>query len=552
MAGLFARLALEHFAERARPGIVLSSPFHRPFGTLDHVAEQLARTVGQDAASLPLSEGLHFITSLYPAMLPDRTRGDLGAYYTPPCLVERLADLAAETGTDWSSARVLDPAVGAGAFLVAAASRMEADLRGVSPAVALRRIGSRLVGLEIDPVAAGLAQASLEVVLHDLAMAARRKVPTVVRVCDTLSIQPDPKFDLVIGNPPYGRVALSAEQRALFGRSLFGHANLYGVFTDLALRWAKPGGHIAFLTPTSFLAGQYFSALRRLLATEAPPAAIDFVNARRGVFEDVLQETVLTIFARGAVQQRARVHYVNVRTESDAEVVRNGTIGLPCDCAAPWLAPRTPGHSGLIARVEGMASRLSHYGYAVSTGPLVWNRHKGQLRSHPGKGDVLPLIWAECVSPDGRFVFRALKRNHAPYFELGPDDDWLRVETPCVLLQRTTAKEQARRLIAAELPEAFIRQHGGVVVENHLNMIWPVGQPAVPPSVLAALLNSRTVDQVFRCMSGSVAVSAFELEHLPLPDARQLKPLARLIASGKADPAMIASKIDRLYGWKPE
>ena len=51
----------------------------------------------------------------------------------------------------------------------------------------------------------------------------------------------------MIGNPPYGRVRLSQQRRRRFSRSLFGHANLYGLFTDLALRHTKPGGVIGFL-----------------------------------------------------------------------------------------------------------------------------------------------------------------------------------------------------------------------------------------------------------------------------------------------------------------
>jgi hypothetical protein len=47
-------------------------------------------------------------------------------------------------------------------------------------------------------------------------------------------------------------------------------------------------------------------------------------------------------------------------------------------------------------------------------------------------------------------------------------------------------------------------------------------------------------------------VSAFELEHLPLPDARQLGRLTRLVASDRADPTAIATEIDRLYGWQSE
>jgi adenine-specific DNA-methyltransferase len=223
------------------------------------------------------------------------------------------------------------------------------------------------------------------------------------------------------------------------------------VFADIALRWAKPGSLIAYLTPTSFLAGQYYSALRGLLAREAPPVAIDFVHARRGVFEDVLQETLLAVYRKGEASPRARIHYLRVANEREAEVKRNGTIGLPADPTSPWLAPRDPEHAALIRRVEAMPTRLADFGYSVSTGPLVWNRFKAQLRQAPDGETVYPLIWAESVSPAGQFAFKALKRNHAPYFKLGPNDDWLLVRDGCVLVQRTTAKEQARRLIAAEL-----------------------------------------------------------------------------------------------------
>ena len=145
-----------------------------------------------------------------------------------------------------------------------------------------------------------------------------------------------------------------------------------------------------------------------------------------------------------------------------------------------------------------------------------------------------PVIWAESVTSDGRFEWRSEKRNHAPWFAARrPKDDWLIVTRPCVLLQRTTAKEQPRRLIAAELPESFIRRYKGVIVENHLNMVRAIApEPAVPAAVIAALLNSAAVDAAFRCINGSVAVSAFELEELPLPAPAVLAKVAKLIAAG--------------------
>lgn len=545
-AALFARRALAGFAAATNPNASFSEPVLRPMGHLDSAAEQLAEAMGQMSARLPELEALHYLTSLYAALLPDQHRSSLGAFYTPPALAGRLLDQAEEAGLNWSSARVLDPAAGGGAFLVHAAYRMRERLHNCEPRIALAQFQNRLQGLEVDPRAAGLAQMALEIILAEFTGLAAMPAPTMIRICDTLEEPATATFDLVVGNPPYGRVALSEEQRRRYARSLYGHANLYGVFTDIALRWAKPGALIAYLTPTSFLAGQYYSALRGLLAEEAPPVAIDFVHARRGVFEDVLQETLLAVYRKGHKPGRAQIHYLNVVSELEAAVTRNGTVGLPKPSTAPWLAPRDPEHSSLITNVESMPARLSSWGYSVSTGPLVWNRFKSQLRHRAAGSGVHPLVWAEAVTSDGRFVFRAEKKNHAPYFKLEAGDGWLLVEEACVLVQRTTSKEQAKRLIAAEMPAEFVRKHGGVVVENHLNMIRG-SKPKVPPSVVATLMNSDVLDQVFRCMNGSVAVSAFELEALPLPPHEALATLTGLVEQ-RAPAAEIQAECRRLYG----
>ena len=86
-----------------------------------------------------------------------------------------------------------------------------------------------------------------------------------------------------------------------------------------------------------------------------------------------------------------------------------------------------------------------------------------------------------------------------------------------------------------------------MVVENHLNMIRPiVPKPAVSYEVLASFLNSDAADRAFRCVSGSVAVSAYELEAMPLPAPAELQVLRRLVTSG-ADRQTIDRECERLY-----
>ena len=115
---------------------------------------------------------------------------------------------------------------------------------------------------------------------------------------------------------------------------------------------------------------------------------------------------------------------------------------------------------------------------------------------------------------------------------------------------KNNGQEQCRRLIAAELPEQFIRKHGAVVVENHLNMIKPLnGTPNVSAAVLAALLNSDVVDQVFRCINGSVAVSAYELQALPLPSPDDVKDIEKLVET-RARREILEQAVERLYEGK--
>ncbi len=510
-------------------------------------AGELAENIGDAAAKLDVMDAGYAIGVLYTATMPGGFRTQNGAYYTPPALCEILLDMAAEAGVDWRTARILDPACGGGAFLSPVARRMARSLKNCEPRIALKSIEGRLSGFELDPFAAWLSQVFLEATLADLCHEAGARPDWAVRVCDSLEQNVGSEgFDLVVGNPPYGRIGLSPELRDKFRRSLFGHANLYGVFTDLALRFARPGGVVAYVTPTSFLAGEYFKALRGLLGREAPPVSIGFVAERKGVFADAQQETLLATYKRGATSRTGKVHFVSPGRDGSVATRAAGPFNLPEDPGRPWLMPRTEAQSALLSRVDEMPCRLADYGYTVSTGPLVWNRHKASLRDGPGTGRY-PLIWAESVRPDGVFSFRAERRNHKPYFEPKAKERWVVTEFPCVLLQRTTAKEQCRRLIAAELPASFIAEHGAVVIENHLNTIKPLnGAPKVAPAALAVLLNSDVVDQVFRCINGSVAVSAYELEALPLPLLEDVKEIERLV-SERASRATLERAVERLY-----
>lgn len=503
---------------------------------------QEATQFGRDLAKLPLCQAHIELGRLYTRALPDEHRASNGIYYTPPVLVERLLDKTERAGLSWRTARIVDPSCGSGVFLVDAACRMAASLRGANPAIMLSNIASRLKGWDIDPFAGWLAQVAVETLLLPAVVACGRRLAPIVEKRDALACFIDDRgqWDLVMGNPPFGKVKDHPVIRERFRRSLYGHPNTYGLFTDLAVHLARPdGGIVAYLTPASFLAGDYFKNLRRLLHTEARPFEIDLVESRADVFDDVLQEVALSVFERGRTAPNAPCAVVQI-ARGGLRVEASGNLTLPADAQAPWSFPRSRADATLVDRLHMMPGRLADWGYRVSTGPLVWNRHKTRLHA-TAKPRCVPVIWAEAVTQQGQFLLRSARRNHAPWYSPRDNDDPNIVDQPCVLVQRTTAKEQARRLVAAEMPVALIRRFGRVTVENHLNMIRPIaGRPKVPLPVLAAFLATETADRVLRCINASVAVSASELEAMPLPDPENV-----VAAMAGADPE---AAVRRLYG----
>ena len=512
----------------------------------------LADEMGNLAQDMDLQMAGYLIGTTYTVMLPSAYRSEYGVFYTPPALVERLLDLSEQAGVDWAKGKILDPACGGGAFLAPVARRMVLALAHLSPEERLSHIESHLFGNEIDFFSAWISQVFVEQELRGDIAKANRPIRDLVFVGDSLTSLDEKYsgFDLVVGNPPYGKIKLSKDDREKWRRSLFGHANLYGLFTDLAVRLIRPGGTIAFVTPTSFLGGQYFKALRELLRQEAPPIAIDFIARREGVFADALQEALLAVYKKEGTSVDVEVSCLSMLETGKLEIYRNGVYSLPGKPFTPWILPRDSSQAWLAQLSQNLPYRLSDLGYSVSTGPLVWNRHKEKLFAKKKRG-VVPLIWAECVDSGGTglFSFKSTSRKYVAWYQADGVKDPNLVQEACVLLQRTTALEQNRRLIAAELPQDFIDENGGAItVENHLNMVRPIRgvTPAVSLSVISALLNSKTVDQIFRCISGSAAVSAYELEAMPLPSPRECGLLEELTEE-KADKNILERAIEEIY-----
>jgi adenine-specific DNA-methyltransferase len=357
-------------------------------------------------------------------------------------------------------------------------------------------------------------------------------------------------IDVVACNPPYRKMTATelAPLRTLYQDVFEAQPNLYGLFIGLSVKLLKEGGCAALVTPTSFLSGQYFSKLRTFLMQNAVIEHIGMVSDRLDVFIDVEQETALTVLKRRAIPHAgvttAKVSVVSTR----GEYTDVGPSTLP-NSGAAWPIPRAVDDVPLLKAAIASGFHLLDYGYRPRIGAFVWNRdlrptfESARQVKRANCKTALPLLWSGDIALDGSVTFDgAPKADEHLFVDLGSISHSSAVYKPSVILQRVTSNTQARRLVAAAVPERLFEDYGGFVGENHVVILEPVvDAPALSPTELAALLRVEIVDRCFRCISGATNVSAFELAQLALPDPAVLK---AHISSG----ASLTEAVHRAYG----
>ena len=222
-------------------------------------------------------------------------------YYTPRSIADYLVDEAFFPVKEPSKATVLDPAVGAGIFLVLAFRRLVAETwkaDGVRPNS--RRIQkilyNQLSGFDINESALKLAALSLYLTAIELDANPRpphklrfpeplrekvlfyyrkdtepKKGPVIGSLGDHVDSMHNGRYDMVIGNPPWTKLgeeysALADQytqviRKVAKGRGLDDVAKSYAnpdrnpdlPFVWKAMEWAKPGGILALTLPARIL-----------------------------------------------------------------------------------------------------------------------------------------------------------------------------------------------------------------------------------------------------------------------------------------------------------
>ncbi|MCQ2168431.1 MAG: Eco57I restriction-modification methylase domain-containing protein [Bacteroidales bacterium] len=342
------------------------------------------------------------------------------------------------------------------------------------------------------------------------------------------------KFDYIISNPPYFKLAKDDVHSRSCASIIDGQTNIYALFMAICSRLLEENGQMIFITPRSFASGRYFRSFRDYLFRYVHFDFIHLFHTRKDTFskDEVLQELVIMRLhpARKLSDVTISSSY-GVRDLEDArhkQYKASDIVDLASVEKVVYL-PVGERDEAVLNLFRSWNGNMEKYGIRISTGPVVAFRSYDFIVSDEADGAV-PLYWLHnvvkmlCDHPvnkadKGQFIRVAPETKAA----LLPNKNY-------VLLRRFSSKDDNSRLVAAPYFGNMSR-HEFVGIENKLNYIYrPEGRLRRDEVMgLTALLDSEMFDTYFRTFNGNINVSATELRIMPLPPLETIREIGRKI-----------------------
>lgn len=446
----------------------------------------------------------------------------LNEFYTDPQVAAAMWSVIERLGAP--DGPVLEPSCATGVFLHTA------------PA------GRRVVGVELDPISAKVAQ-----VLHG----AQHEIQTAS--LERFATTDDRQFAIVIGNPPYGPRGwlLKDDKKDL------GTAEQY--FVDTALDKALPSGIVALVVPTGILDSQSGRSFRERMLTKA-----EFLGAQR---------MPNTAFEAAHTEVTTDVIYLRKRPDDVAGAL--GTVPQPVlqklgvwddeFLSGGYYAGRGAEHvlgtqeAGWRAKA-GMGDDITVTGSMADVPARLVAFEPHSVGATPDMGQILASLGDDEAARE-RARSAAFRR---PYADAAKPGDTRVIDGVTYVLQGDPARWHrvdeflARESIAEgiEIGEQIQRLLDGEPVDRAAvearvrNFVARFGVPAADPELVTAAAVDKVLYRLIGAVTRDGEVSDLVAGRLPeAPQAGTLDATAQAIAlarpSGDFTPTELAEKLVR-------
>lgn len=341
------------------------------------------------------------------------------------------------------------------------------------------------------------------------------------------------KYDVIIMNPPYGKLDKGGEQDLNLKRVDIDVPNIYAAFVDLGIKLLKENGELVAITPRSFCNGLYFTKFREDIFKNVSLEHIHIFELRDSCFErdKVLQEVVIYKLKKEKQKKEVILSY-SVDMEFNDYVERKDkfkNIVDPKDIHKFIKIIINNEDLQVLELVNNMPCLLSELGIEVSTGPTVEHRVENNLFSKEYEEGAIVALFPEHIKNNS--ISWPLYKNIKKFNYIQIDDKvsrQMRQNGNYVIVKRLTSKEEKRRVVSAVWDESMAEVQF-ISIDNKLNYFHS-NKEGLDKEIAVGLskyLNSDIVDKWFRIISGSTQVNATDLRKLRYPNREVLIAIAK-------------------------
>ena len=342
------------------------------------------------------------------------------------------------------------------------------------------------------------------------------------------------KYDMVIGNPPYMKIAKDAPEATAMPEVCYGAPNLYFLFASMGLFNLKQEAEMVYIIPRSWTSGAYFKSFREYLLTNGKLQHIHLFGSRNKVFdkEDVLQETIIIKVRKTADVPK---HITITTSQTNKDFSKMDSIFVPYELVVSgeekyvYLITDEK-ELKVLNTLHQWNNTLPKIGLRMKTGLTVDFRNRDILRNEEEEG-AIPLFYSQHIK-DGKVEF-PIKKEHE---YVVTDQKGLKQKNRNYLfVKRFTAKEEPRRLQCGVYLAKNFSKYDSISTQNKINFI-DGAMEELPECIvygLYVIFNSSIYDSYYRILNGSTQVNSTEINSMPVPDIESIGEMGKELMKSK-------------------
>lgn len=470
-------------------------------------------------------------TKQYIEQMPKSQRKKYGQFFTSKETAVFMADLF-EVPINRDRLQILDAGAGSGILSVALIERLQKipQLQYV-----------HLVCYENDPQIIKLLNANLQWIYQNSTLKVDYEIrednyilSQMLEYNGMLGAEPNPlKYDMVIGNPPYMKVAKDAPEAKAMPDICYGAPNLYFLFAAMGMFNLRSDGELVYIIPRSWTSGAYFKSFRQKFLAEGVLEHIHLFVSRDKVFENesVLQETMI-IKVRKTTTIPENIIITTTQSNKDFsnkttfEASYNTVVSGKDDYV--YLVTNEQ-EVETLELLNKWTNTLPSIGLKMKTGLTVDFRNREALRD-VSEDYAVPLFYSQHIQ-DGKVIFPIGKEHE---YIVTNQAGLLQPNANYLFVKRFTAKEEHRRLQCGVYLARKYPDYSKISTQNKINFIG--GLKELSECIvygLYVLFNSTLYDCYYRILNGSTQVNSTEINSMPVPPLESIEQMGKALIKSR-------------------